>query len=142
MMFHGRNCVFWKLCKWIHYQNHIMRSFSPVTRIHFKKFHRKARLSQEKRTKPTNYINHVCYLIIAPRIKGMVSIWNVSRQPSLSTKEPVLKLPINAPAINILTTSPSMKEFPSNPSSRAMETMGPFMTLQNMESSFKPFARG
>lgn len=45
-------------------------------------------------------------------------------------------LPINAPAINILTTSPSMNEFPSKPSSRAMETIGPFMTLQNTQSSF------
>lgn len=93
--------------------------------------------STRRKENINNFINHVHYLIIAPRIKGMLAIWNVSRQPSLSTNEPELKLPIKAPTINILTTSPSMKEFPSKPSSRAMETIGPFMTLQNMQSSLK-----
>lgn len=70
------------------------------------------------------------YLTIEPRMSGTVSIWNVRRQPSLSTSEPQLRLPIKAPAINMLTTSPSRIELPSKPSSRAMETIGPFITLQ------------
>lgn len=66
----------------------------------------------------------------APRINGIVSSWKVRREPNLSTKEETPKLPINAPAMNMLTTSPSRKEFPSKPSSCAIASIGPFITLQ------------
>ena len=59
-----------------------------------------------------------------------MTVWNVRRKPSLSTNEPELMLPTNAPTIKMLTTSPSSIEFPSKPSSRAIETIGPFSTLQ------------
>lgn len=35
---------------------------------------RQSQYPQEKRMQSINFINHVCYLIIAPRIKGMASI--------------------------------------------------------------------
>lgn len=80
----------------------------------------------------------ICYshLTIAPRINGIVSIWKVRRQPSLSTSEPQLRLPMKAPAMNMLTTSPSRIGSPSKPSSLAIETIGPFITLQNKECNF------
>lgn len=68
---------------------------------------------------------YVNYLIIAPRINGIVTIWKVLL-PNLSTREPELILPINAPPIDMLTTSPSRIGFPSKPSSWAIETIGPF----------------
>lgn len=74
---------------------------------------------------------------MAPKIRGIVATWRVRRQPSLSTNEPQLMLPKNAPAINMLTTSPSRIEFPSKPSSCAIETIGPFITLHHTDNRIK-----
>lgn len=76
-------------------------------------------------------VDHSKNLKSAPTINGIISIWRVRRQPSLLMSETELMLPINAPTMNMLTTSPSRKGSPSKPSSCAIASIGPFITLQN-----------